>query len=112
MFITESRLKQIILEEMGALEAEKLQNMEPEGSMVRDQLLQMAEYATFLANNMPEDAHLAGWVQSKITLANDYISKVKHYLEEEMWPQMGGGCGEPEEMPVPAVDAVAIQEET
>lgn len=112
MFITENRLKQIILEEMGALEAEKLQNTEPEGGMVRDQLLQMAEYATFLANNMPEDAHLAGWVQSKITLANDYISKVKHYLEAEMGEQPSGGCGAPEEMPAPAVDMVAIEEET
>ena len=108
MLITENRLKQIILEEMGALEVEKLQNMEPEGKMVRDQLLQMAEYATFLANNMPEDAQLAGWVQSKITLARDYIGKVKHYLEDEM----SSGCGHSEEMRVPAVDVVAIQEET
>ena len=93
MFITENRLKQIILEEMGALEAEKLQNMEPEGSMVRDQLLQMAEYATFLANNMPEDAHLAGWVQSKITIASDYIGKVKHHLEYELNIDMDSqGC--------------------
>lgn len=112
MFITENRLKQIILEEMGALDAEKLQNMEPEGGMVKDQLLQLAEYATFLADNMPEDAHLEGWVQSKITLAKDYISKVKHYLEDEMGPEMGAGCGAPEEMIAPAVDLVAIEEET
>ena len=28
-------------------------------------------------DNLPE------WVESKITLANDYIAKVKHYLEGE-----------------------------
>ena len=103
MFITESRLKQIILEEMGALDAEKLQNTEPEGVMTRNQLLQMAEYAMFLADNMPENAQLEPWVQSKITLANDYISKVKHYLEYELGLDMidpeghdepeVGGCG-------------------
>jgi hypothetical protein len=97
MKITKKRLKTIILEEFQALEAEKLQNMSPEGGMVRDQLLQMAEYAAFLAENMPENAQLEGWVQSKITLAGDYISKVKHYLEDEMG--LEGGCGPVEHEP-------------
>ena len=91
MKITENRLKAIILEEIEALDAEKLQNMDPEGGMIKDQLLQMAEYAAFLAENMPENAQLEGWVQSKITLASDYISKVKHYLEAEKGIG-GGGC--------------------
>jgi uncharacterized protein (DUF2344 family) len=112
MFITESRLKQIILEEMGALDAEKLQNTEPEGVMTRNQLLQMAEYAMFLAENMPENAQLEPWVQSKITLANDYISKVKHYLEAESGHEHGGGCGAAEEMPVATTHVVPIEEET
>lgn len=108
MLITESRLKQIIQEEMGTIEVEKLQDMEPEGTMARDQLLNMAEYATFLADNMPENAQLEPWVQAKITLANDYISKVKHYLEAEM----GGGCGEAQEMPVAVTHMTPIEEET
>ena len=112
MLITESRLKQIILEEMGVLDAEKLQNTEPEGVMTKDHLLQMAEYAMFLADNMPENAQLEPWVQSKITLANDYISKVKHYLEAEMDPEHGGGCGAAVEMPVATTHVVPIEEET
>ena len=48
MLITESRLKQIIQEEMGTLEVEKLQDMEPEGTMARDQLLNMAVAVTHM----------------------------------------------------------------
>tara|TARA_R110000824_G_scaffold177897_3_gene357420 strand:- start:1296 stop:1622 length:327 start_codon:yes stop_codon:yes gene_type:complete len=108
MLITESRLKQIIQEEMGALEAEKLQDMSPEGPMVRDQLLNLAEYAAFLADNMPENAQLEPWIQSKITLASDYISKVKHHLDAEM----GGGCGGEEEMPIAVAHIAPVEEET
>jgi len=112
MLITESRLKQIIQEEMGTLEAEKLQDMEPEGTMARDQLLNLAEYAAFLADNMPENAQLEPWVQAKITLASDYISKVKHYLEAETDVSMGGGCGGPEEVPIAVTHVSPVEEET
>ena len=52
---------------------------------------------------LQEDTQLEGWVQSKITLAQDYISKVKHYLEDElgMSPE---GCGEP--IPVAATGEI------
>ena len=31
-----------------------------------------------------DDIQLESWVQSKITIAEDYISKVKHFLETEL----------------------------
>jgi hypothetical protein len=34
-------------------------------------------------DNLPE------WIENKITLANDYIAKVKHYLEGEMAREQG-----------------------
>ena len=32
---------------------------------------------------------LPEWVELKITLANDYIAKVKHYLEGELYREQG-----------------------
>ena len=57
--------------------------------------LSLAEYAMELASMLDDNTQLEGWVQSKITLAQDYISKVKHYLEDEL-QMKSGGCGEPD----------------
>ena len=85
MKINESRLKKIILEEMNAMnDKQYLDHMDHEGKMAKRQLKQLAEYAMELASMLDDGTQLEGWVQSKITLANDYISKVKHYLEEEL----------------------------
>lgn len=93
--INESRLKEIIAEEMAALEDKHhMHHVDNEGKMAKRQLEQLAEYALELSAMLQEDTQLEGWVQSKITLAQDYISKVKHYLEDELG--MGSeGCGAP-----------------
>ena len=44
----------------------------------------MAKYAIMLHDALEDDTQLEAWVQSKITIASEYISKVKHYLEYEM----------------------------
>ena len=59
-----------------------------EGEMVKDQLLHIAKYAIAMASKLEDDQELEGWVQSKITLAKDYVSKVKHYLENELQIEM------------------------
>jgi hypothetical protein len=93
--INESRLKEIIAEEMAALEDKHhLGSVDEEGGMAKRQLEQLAEYAMELSMMLQEDTQLEGWVQSKITLAQDYISKVKHYLEDELG-MSSGGCGDP-----------------
>jgi hypothetical protein len=33
---------------------------------------------------LKDEQELEGWVQSKITLAQDYLGKVKHHLEYEL----------------------------
>tara|TARA_R110001583_G_scaffold79522_1_gene214883 strand:- start:1116 stop:1478 length:363 start_codon:yes stop_codon:yes gene_type:complete len=99
--INESRLKEIIAEEMAALEDKHhMHHVDNEGKMAKRQLEQLAEYAMELSIMLQDNTQLEGWVQSKITLAQDYISKVKHYLEDElgMSPE---GCG------APAPDAVS-----
>jgi len=95
MKINESKLKQIIAEEMAAIEDKKyFDHTDEEGGMAKRQLEHLAQYANELAGMLDETTQLEGWVQSKITLAQDYISKVKHYLEDELG-MVSGGCGDP-----------------
>jgi hypothetical protein len=60
-----------------------------EGSMSRSQLMHMRGYVDQLMQMIEDHDNLPEWVESKITLANDYISKVKHYLEGEMARDQG-----------------------
>ena len=55
-----------------------------EGSMSRSQLMHMKGYAEELMQMISDQDDLPEWVEKKITLANDYIAKVKHYIEGEM----------------------------
>ena len=59
-----------------------------EGEMVKDQLCHIAQYAIAMASVLEDEQELEGWVQSKITLAKDYVSKVRHYLESELQVDM------------------------
>ena len=60
-----------------------------EGSMARSQLLHMRNYAEELMHMIQDHSDLPEWVELKITLANDYIAKVKLYLEGELARQEG-----------------------
>ena len=52
-----------------------------EGSMARQQMYKTMNYAQEIYDNLPEDAELPAWVQSKLTKIADYVGSVKHYLE-------------------------------
>ena len=60
-----------------------------EGSMARSQLMHMKNYAEELTQMITDHDNLPEWVELKITLANDYIAKVKHYLEGESAREQG-----------------------
>ena len=60
-----------------------------EGSMSRSQLMHMRNYAEELMQMISDHDDLPEWVELKITLANDYIAKVKHYLEGELYREQG-----------------------
>jgi len=60
-----------------------------EGSMARSQLMHMRNYAEELTQMITDQDNLPEWVELKITLANDYIAKVKHYLEGETAREQG-----------------------
>jgi|TARA_R100000030_G_scaffold84135_2_gene67217 hypothetical protein len=89
MKINESRVKQIINEEMMMID-DKLHDdhTDEEGNMAKSQLYKMAKYAIMLHDALEDDTQLEAWVQSKITIASEYMSKVKHYLEYEMGLKM------------------------
>jgi serine protease inhibitor len=94
MKISKEKLQKIIKEELemaqntsemsysGPKTGSKIDDLE--GKMAKNQLIHIAKYAIAMAKGLEENQELESWVQSKITLAEDYISKVKHYLETEL----------------------------
>ena len=107
MKINESKIKKIINEEMMMLDDKHhMDHIDEEGGMARSQLYNMAKYAMMLHDALEDDTQLEAWVQSKITIATEYMSKVKHYLEYEMglemqdpdmdieYPEEDSPCGE------------------
>lgn len=94
MKISKQKLQKIIKEELemaqnnpempysGPKMGSKIDDQE--GEMAKDQLINIAKYAIAMAKGLDDNQELESWVQSKITLAQDYISKVKHYLESEL----------------------------
>ena len=103
MKINETKLKKIIQEEMDMIDQPYFDHIDSEGGMAKSQLYRMAKYAMMLHDALEDDTQLEAWVQSKITIATEYIGKVKHYLEYEMNMDMIdpeghdepeiGGCG-------------------
>ena len=103
MKINESKVKQIINEEMMMLDDKHhMDHVDEEGGMAKSQLYNLAKYAIMLHDALEDETQLEAWVQSKITIATEYMGKVKHYLEYEMGLQME----EPElEMEYPEEDS-------
>ena len=98
MKISKKKLQKIIKEELelaqggsempysGPKTGSKIDDLE--GEMVKDQLCHIAQYAIAIASVLEDEQELEGWVQSKITLAKEYVSKVRHYLENELHVDM------------------------
>jgi len=98
MKISKEKLQKIIKEELqmaqngsempysGPKSGSKIDDLE--GEMAKNQLLQVAKYAIAMASKLDDNQELESWVQSKLTLAKDYVSKVKHYLENELQVDM------------------------
>lgn len=59
-----------------------------EGDMAKNQLFNIAKYSIAMMKALEDDQELEAWVQSKLTLAQDYLGKVKHYLEYELQVEM------------------------
>ena len=67
----------------------------PEGSMAKHDAMECAEDAQAVANMIQDTDNLPEWLESKITLAADYMNRVKDYLTHYM------ANGQDAMMPVP-----------
>jgi hypothetical protein len=98
MKISKKKLQKIIKEEIDLAQAGSnmpysgpktgIEVDDLEGEMVKDQLYHIAQYAIAMASVLEDEQELESWVQSKITLAKEYVSKVRHYLENELHVDM------------------------
>jgi hypothetical protein len=85
MKIKLSELRKLIREELSSsrdmLPGRQLGYGEGEGRMTKSHLDRIARYSQHLHDTLRDEDDLPEWVQSKIAVAADSISKVKHYLE-------------------------------
>jgi len=107
MKITEARLKQMIMEEVGPSLEEVMKEMgvetgttnyhgeqlpppdmlgdpDYEGEMARVELHRASKYACDLVDMLKNTDQLPAWVQSKITKASDYITVARNYLADRL----------------------------
>jgi len=73
-----------ILKQSKINEAKDEQEYGYEGDMAMNQLETVIRHATYLKDMMKPDTDLPEWVQSKITLATDYLQTACDYMTSEM----------------------------
>ena len=89
MKITRQQLRKIIEEQLTLGDFVVVPGSEPrnfgygegEGRMSKSQLDKIARYSQSLHDKLLDDDDLPEWVQSKISVAAENISKVYHYLD-------------------------------
>jgi hypothetical protein len=64
--------------------------IDDEGRMAKQQLFKIKKYAQELCDMLEDNTQLEGWVQAKITKAEEAIGSVKHYMEYEMFRKKQG----------------------
>ena len=98
MKITKRELKEILKEEIEAtidagaeLKIPVMEGHGAEGSMARSQLGRTAEIAMMLQDMIEDESDLEEWVESKITLAHEYIETVYAHFEGTDKPKVRSG---------------------
>ncbi len=74
----------VIIDPQIKIESTIQNKFENEGKMVSSQLKSIIQNAEALLRMIENDTNFPKWVQSKITLAQDYIMCAKDYMETEM----------------------------
>lgn len=69
-----------------------------ESDMAKVQLANIIHYAQELIGMIPDGMQLDAWVQSKLTIAFEYVDTVKHYLEGEEYLAATQGASEEEDL--------------
>ena len=82
MKISKQRLNQIIQEEVEyAQSLKEAHGIDDEGSMAKRQLMAAGKAAYEMLDMLNDDDQLPSWLQSKITLASDYLEKAHRYMQ-------------------------------
>tara|TARA_B100000989_G_scaffold298807_1_gene290001 strand:+ start:949 stop:1257 length:309 start_codon:yes stop_codon:yes gene_type:complete len=92
MKINKEKLVQIINEEVDLMKKHQhrgqyMDHPDKEGKMAMNQLEDIAKYSMELHQMLQpygESLQLEAWVQNKLSVAREYIGKIKHYLEHEL----------------------------
>ena len=76
-----------------------------EGSMAKHDAMECAEDAQAVADMISETDNLPEWLEAKITLAADYMNRVKDYLTHykqhgDTMPGFGGNITQPQFVPI------------
>ena len=67
-------------EQCGGMEVKHYDSPEGEGKMAKGDAIELANDAADVASMIGPETNLPEWVESKITLAADYLNTVKDYL--------------------------------
>lgn len=74
----------VVKKEQGVAEARDPREYDYEGDMAKSQLRSIIANAQRAHDMLEDDTNMAEWVQSKITLAADYISTVADYMQSQV----------------------------
>ena len=83
-FIKKHCVSKSVAKQKMATEAKEKTEYDYEGDMARGQLQSIISNAQRVHDMLEDDTNIAEWVQSKITLAEDYISTVANYMMSEL----------------------------
>ena len=83
-FVKKHGVSKTVAKQKLATEAKEKTEYDYEGDMARGQLQSIISNAQRVHDMLEDDTNLAEWVQSKITLAEDYISTVANYMMSEI----------------------------
>ena len=83
-FVKKHGVTKSVAKQKLATEAKEKTEYDYEGDMARGQLQSIISNAQRVHDMLEDDTNIAEWVQSKITLAEDYISTVANYMMSEL----------------------------
>ena len=83
-FVKKHGVTKSVAKQKLATEAKEKTEYDYEGDMARGQLQSIISNAQRVHDRLEDDTNIAEWVQSKITLAEDYISTVANYMMSEL----------------------------
>jgi hypothetical protein len=83
-FVKKHGVSKTVAKQKLATEAKEKTEYDYEGDMARGQLQSIISNAQRVHDMLEDDTNIAEWVQSKITLAEDYISTVANYMMSEL----------------------------